>query len=518
MNVVRVEIQGVSKDFAGQRALDRVSLSIREGEVHALLGANGSGKSTLIKVLAGVHRPEAGSVVNVRGERLEFGSARASHAAGFRFIHQDLGLVDELDIAENLLLGATASRRFWLSSRREWDSAATALRKHGVNLDPRRLVAGLPPSEKSMVAIVRAVEDGLHGGGILVLDEPTAALPPDEVRHLMDLVRRLSDRGVSIVYVTHRLHEVFEIADTVTVLRDGAVIGTEPIDEVRGDRLLEMILGRTLEPYQAADPSLRGEPVLEVDGLTAEGIDDASFTVHAGEVLGLTGLIGSGHESILGATFGAVPGSTGTVRVSGRPLLRAGPKRALAAGIAYAPADRRTRGALTDWTVRENLTLPNLKPRGLARRLSTRWESVDTAHWLRRLQVKPGDPEARFASLSGGNQQKVVIARWLRCLPKVFLLDEPTIGVDAGAKLGIYRELRNAADAGAGVVIASSDAEELAAVCSRVLIFGGGRVVEERSTPLSPDSIVAACMRAAAPSVSPGERVTATTSERHQRT
>ncbi len=497
MNEIQLEIRNVSKDFAGQRALDRVNLSIRKGEIHALLGANGSGKSTLIKVLAGVHRPEAGSVVRVRGDELAFGSARASHAAGFRFIHQDLGLVDELDIAENLVLGTATHKKFWVSSREEWRRASAALLKHGVELDPRRLVASLRPSEKSMVAIIRAVEDGLDDGGILVLDEPTAALPTEEVQHLMHLVSRLRDQGVSILYVTHRLHEVFEIAETVTVLRDGLLVGTEPIDRVRGDRLVEMILGRTLEAYRPSELGSRGDAVLEVDSLAGEGIAGVSFTVHAGEILGLTGLIGSGHESVLGTTFGAASASTGTVRVRRRPVRKMTPKTAMAAGIAYAPAERRTRGAMTEWTVRENVTLPALKAHGLAHRLSRQAESADVLHWLRRLQITPNDPEARFASLSGGNQQKVVIGRWLRCAPEVFLLDEPTIGVDAGAKVAIYRELRNAADAGAGVVLASSDAEELATVCSRVLIFGDGRIVEERSAPLTPDDIVVACMQSA---------------------
>ena len=497
MGDIQLDICAVSKNFAGQRALDRVSMTIRRGEIHALLGANGSGKSTLIKVLAGVHRPEPGSVVRVRGTELELGSPRASHAAGLRFIHQDLGLIDELDIAENLALGTGNRKTAWLSDRDEWRRASAVLRKHGLRLDPRRLVASLRPSEKSMLAIVRAVEDGLEGGGILVLDEPTATLPADEVEHLMDLVRRLRARGVSILYVTHRLREVFDIAETVTVLRDGALVGTEPISQVGGNRLVKMILGRELDAYHAPELESRGGQVFSIEGITGEGVDDVSLTVHAGEVVGLTGLIGSGHESVLGLSFGALAASGGTVRVRGRTLPKVTPKTAMAAGMAYAPAERRTRGAMTDWTVRENVTLPLLKPVRPGRRLSRRAESADARQWLSRLQVKPADPEARFGSLSGGNQQKVVIGRWLRCAPSVLLLDEPTIGVDAGAKVAIYRELRRAADNGAGVVVASSDAEELATLCSRVLFFGNGHVAEERPAPLAPGDIVALCMQSA---------------------
>lgn len=516
MNEVRVEIRDASKNFSGQCALDRVSLTLYKGEIHALVGANGSGKSTLIKVLAGVHRPESGSVVRVRGEELELGSARASHAAGFRFIHQDLGLVDELDIAENLALGTATQNKLWVSNRNEWRRARATLRKHGVELDPRRLVASLKPSEKSVVAIIRAVEDSLEGEGILVLDEPTAALPAEEVRHLIGLVRRLRDQGVAILYVTHRLQEVFEIAQTVTVLRDGVLVGTVPIDEVQGDRLVEMILGRKLDAYQASEVADRGEPVLEVADLSGDAIANVTFTIRAREVVGLTGLIGSGYESVLGTVFGAVPATAGTVRVRRRSLRRSTPKAAIAAGIAYAPAERRTRGAMADWTVRENLTLPRLRPQGILRRLSRRGESADALHWLERLQVKPTDSEVPFASLSGGNQQKVVIGRWLRCAPAVFLLDEPTIGVDAGAKVAIYRELRSAADAGAAVIIASSDAEELATVCSRILIFAQGRIIEERSMPMTADEIVVACMQSVPGPPSPPNQINTVPIGRHQ--
>jgi ribose transport system ATP-binding protein len=291
-------------------------------------------------------------------------------------------------------------------------------------------------------------------------------------------------------------------------------VATRPVDEVGGSRLVEMILGRKLETYRAAERGRQGELVLEVEGISGEGVDGASFSVSAGEILGLTGLLGSGHESVLGLSFGAHPSVTGTLRTRHRSMSQVTPKKAMAAGIAYAPAERRTRGAMADWTVRENVTLPALKPQGRTRRLGRRAESADAAQWLRRLNVKPADPEALFASLSGGNQQKVVIGRWLRCAPDVFLLDEPTIGVDAGAKIAIYQELRRAADAGAGVVIASSDAEELATVCSRVIVFGNGRIIQERSGPLTPDDIVAACMQPAAVDSGPDEPVITTTKGR----
>lgn len=484
----------VSMFFAGQRALDNVDLTLHRGEVHALLGANGSGKSTLIKILAGYHVPEGGAEVAIGGRALAFGSARASHQAGLRFIHQDLGLVDSLDAAENLRLGRSYGQTWWLSGRVQRSQARELLQKYGLDIDPATPVSALSAAQKSLLAIIRAVEDGLAGESVLVLDEPTAALPQEEVHHLMSLLAALREQGVTILYVTHRLSEVFEIADRVTVLRDGRRVATVPIGSVTADGLIELILGKRLEEREESPAATRTEPALTADHVYGENVADFSFTAYSGEILGITGLVGSGYESILGLVYGSLTRAGGDVRIAGKRIAGGSPRTAIRSGMSYAPADRHKSGSFITWSIRENLTVPSLKYAPVTLRLSRRAEASEARDWIDRLDVRPRGPETRFSDLSGGNQQKVVIARMLRCLPKALLLDEPTIGVDAGAKSAIYAELRNSAIQGAAVVVSSSDAEELAELCHRVLIVAGGRPIRELTGKQSPDDIARASL------------------------
>lgn len=484
----------LSMHFAGQRALDKVDLTLQRGEVHALLGANGSGKSTLIKILAGYYTPEQGSRVLTGGNDLSFGSARASHQAGFRFIHQDLGLVGSLSVAENLRLGSDYGRRWWVSARKERGRADIMLQKYRLDLDPDLPVDALSAAQKSMVAIIRAVEDGLASEGVLVLDEPTASLPQEEVHQLMALLKALKTEGVTILYVTHRLTEVFAIADRVTVLRDGRRITTEQIEGVTPDSLVEMILGKKLEKQQQLLRAPTNNLVLAVDHVSGENVVDFSFRAHAGEILGITGLVGSGFESILGLVFGSLSRTSGQVEVLGNRVPALSPRLAIRSRLSYAPADRRNLGAFVSWSVRENLTIPLLRFGRVTRRLSEKAEAAEAREWIGRLDVRPPRGTATFAELSGGNQQKVVIARMLRCNPAALLLDEPTIGVDAGAKSAIYSELRTAAAQGATVVIASSDVEELATICDRILIVAEGCPVRELVGRQSPSDITRASL------------------------
>ncbi|HTX07821.1 MAG TPA: sugar ABC transporter ATP-binding protein [Solirubrobacteraceae bacterium] len=494
-----LRVRNLSKLFAGQRALDRVDLEVCAGEVHALLGANGSGKSTLIKVLAGYHQPEPGCTIEVNGHRLETASPRASAAAGLRFIHQDLGLIGALSIAENLELGGNYPGRLWLSDRAERRAAGQTLARYGLHADPSTPVESLRPTQQTLLAVARAVENGLESGGLLVLDEPTASLPSEEVRHLFSLLDSLSRRGVTILYVTHRLTEVFEIAQRVTVLRDGRRITTEPVAGLDHERLVELILGGQLEALSHAGRGNTGTSVLEVDGLAGGTVASATFALAQGEIVGLTGLMGSGYEELLGLVFGARRPGKGRIRLGGSPLpRRLEPAQSVRRGIAYAPADRRRYGAIVEWTLRENLTLPKISGHGPLRWLSDRREAAEAQAWLDRLAVKPANPERPFETLSGGNQQRLVFARWLRSGAKVFLLDEPTFGVDAGAKHAIYNELRAAADAGAAVAISSSDTEELCEIADRILIMGDGYIRKEISGAVAPDELFAETLRASA--------------------
>lgn len=471
-----LELRNVCKVFQGQWALDRVDLELRSGEVHALLGPNGSGKSTLIKILAGYHEAEPGAEARLFGEPFSLGSHNTEHP--IRFIHQDLGLVSELDVVDNLALGAGYARRWWLSTRTERKHAVAKLAATGISVDVSQPVGSLSQAMQTMLAVVRAVESGLGRHGLLVLDEPTASLPPHEVNVLFELVRELQRQGGTILYVTHRLAEVFEIADRVTVLRDGKRVATTDVERLDHDSLVELIVGRELLAMSNEDnpPVDQAQVRLDVRGLAGAGVSSFNLTACKGEIIGISGLVGSGYEDVLRLIFDGSERHDGAVTVDGHALSACGPNESIAAGLAYASSDRKRLSAITAWTVRENVTLPLIRTRGALRWLSDRHEARDARMWIERLNVTPTDPQKPFAALSGGNQQKVVLARWLRCGAGVFLLEEPTNGVDIGAKRAIYEALRQVAADGATVVLTSQDVEELTGVCDRVVVLRNGRV------------------------------------------
>ena len=468
-------LKHVSKTFEGNRVLSRVDLEVRQGEVHALLGQNGSGKSTLIKILAGYHQPDRGAKAWKHGQPFELGSGDAASHAGIRFVHQDLGIVDELSVAENLALGEPYPSRFWASARSERAIARGLLNEYGLCVSPDAALHELSAAQRASVAIIRALRGGLEGG-VLVLDEPTAALPASEVAHLFRLIDVLRRRRTAVLYVTHRLTEVLEIADRVTVLRDGHRVTTQAVNGLTHEDLVTLIIGRPLAEFYPTPPQPSEDVALKVTALGGSEVRELSFTAHAGEIVGITGLVGSGHERALHLIFGAETPVAGEVWASGITLRPPSPRSAIKAGLAFAPADRQRRGALMPWTVRENLTLPSLPARGPARWMNEGAEARDAASWLSRLDVTPADPERVFATLSGGNQQKVVLARWLRCGARVMLLEEPTNGVDTGAKRTVYASLTKMAAEGSAIVLSSSDAEELCLVCDRVLVMRSGRI------------------------------------------
>lgn len=475
-----LSLDHVSKRFGGQSALDDLDLELTRGEIHALLGQNGSGKSTLIKILSGYHQPEPGATATFDGRSFALGHPGAAQDAGIRFIHQDLGLITDLDIVDNLAVGTGYGNRWWLSDRREQRRAAQVMAQHDMaGIDVASPVKTLTPARQSMLAIVRAVHSGLAAGGLLVLDEATAALPERETRGLFALLRGLRERAVTILYVTHRLAEVFAIADRVSVMREGRRVATSDVDTLDHDRLVELIIGQPVTHMYPEPPSAGEEVLLDVAGLRGASIVDATFSARRAEIVGITGLLGSGYESLLSTIAGGAERHAGTVRVAGRKVPPNSPRRAIRAGLAFAPADRKRLAAISDWTLRENITLPAVPSRRRSRWLSTKQEAALSAPWLSRLNVVPPDPERIFSTLSGGNQQKVVLARWLRCGAEVLLLDEPTSGVDVGAKPAIYEALAEMAKAGSALVLASSDLEELSAVCDRVLIMRDGRLVTE---------------------------------------
>ena len=471
-----LEITGLTKTFAGTRALQGASLRIDRGEILALLGENGAGKSTLIKILAGVYQADAGTIT-LGGGPLG-GDPRKRPIS---FIHQDLGLVDDMSVAENIaLVNGFPRDRMLISWRRARQQAKDALAVLDAPIDVDALVRGLTATERSIVGIARAVSVRSE---VLVLDEPTAALPAGDVERLFGVLRRLRESGVALIYVTHRIDEVFRLADRVTVLRNGRVVASESIADVTPQSLVAHILGRPLTELFVEPPEPGREVVLEVAALASGPVGPVSFNVHAGEVIGLVGRIGAGHGVVGRAIYGALPVDSGTIRVAGQPA-GASIARSRRAGIEFATGRRVEEGIATQLSVRENLWM---NPASHGRRLmafetraSERESAADVLH---RYDVRLHDTEQAINTLSGGNQQKVVLARSIETRPRLLVVEEPTAGVDVGAKAQIYRLIEGALGRGLAVLMISSDFEEIAATCFRALVFERGRIVAELRKP-----------------------------------
>jgi ribose transport system ATP-binding protein len=476
-------IRGLSKTFVATLALDAVDFDLRVGEIHALVGQNGSGKSTLIKVLAGYHAPDPGAEIRLAGKTADLRDPGASREAGFRFVHQDLGLVETLDAVENLMLGRAVStgrgRRIrWDAERRDVERRMRLL---GYGFDVRRPVGELGAAERTGIAIARALWDW-EDAKVLVVDEPTASLPREEVKILFEALRRVRQAGLGVIYVSHRLDEIFDIGDRVTVLRDGNRVGTWQVADIDQDRLVSLMIG-TEQLRPTHDKSFQGthDVVLEARRLCGTTVDNVDLRARRGEVLGIAGLTGSGREEILPLLFGALP-RHGEVLVDGRRV-PADPRGAISAGLALVPADRRGDGAVLTFSVRENCAMTDLGRYATWYGYVNRAEERDEVEgWIDTLDIRPKRPDAVFGTLSGGNQQKVVLAKWLRRRPSVLLLDEPSQGVDVGAKATIHALARDIAAGGGTVVIASSDDAELCDTCDRVLVMRDGRIVAEVGT------------------------------------
>jgi len=488
-----LEVRGVSKTFPGLKALDGVSAQVGSGEIVALLGQNGCGKSTLVKILAGVYQADPGSEVVLAKDE-------AGNETSLHFIHQDLGLVGSLSTIENLDLGRPLGRRGLLPApvRAERRRAEELIAGFGGDFDVTVPVEQLAAAERTIVAIARALDGWDHPRNVLVLDEPTAALHSAEVDRLFAAIREVARRGAGVIFISHRLDEVIELADRVIVLRDGVLIADIERGAYDHDDLVRLIAGEVGSIAVAHEHApASGRPVLSAKGIAGRTIETLDVDLHRGEVVGVCGVLGSGREEVARVLFGAAPGSVAELRLDGEPIAsRLGPREAIARGIAYVPADRHREGAVLTMSVRENLTLPRLASlRGRLGSLSGAKERAEVADWVARVGLRPAEPERPIGLFSGGNQQKVVLAKWLRNDPKVLLMDEPTQGVDVGAKAAIFELIATAAAAGAGVLICSSDAKELSLVCDRVLVMCDGVLAGTASRPsLSEASLVAASL------------------------
>jgi ribose transport system ATP-binding protein len=476
-----LEVRGLVKDFGGQRALAGVDLEVRAGEIHALLGENGAGKSTLIKILAGVIRPDGGQVL-VGGRVLptSYPPAEATRL-GLHFVHQDLGLIDSLTVAENVALEVGFATRHGLLSMRETERlAAGLLARQGVELSPRTLVGDLRQAEKVMVAIARAFSVKARA---IVLDEVSASLPGPEVERLAQAVRAAASSGVAFIWVTHRLDELDGFADRVTVLRDGRRVASAPMRSAGHDRLVEWIVGRHVELKRTGRPLAADRPrtrlrVRDLCGLgLAEGV---SFDVRHGEILGITGLIGSGAAEVARLLGGSPHVTGGTALLDGEPLPLGRPDRVREAGCNYVPGDRVRDGALPTLTVRENFLPARLRRAGDPFIRHPRRERRAAEQLVITYGVRPrAGAELRLEALSGGNQQKVLFGRSLRSAPRLLVLNDPTVGVDVGSRSELYALLERAITAGTAVVLASSDFDEIVALADRVLVMGNRRVRRE---------------------------------------
>lgn len=497
---IAVRTTDLSKTFPGQRALEGVNLEIARGEVHGLLGENGSGKSTLIKVLSGLHTPDAGSRVEIHGSPLRFGSSADAARLGLRFVHQNLGIINQMTAVENVALASGYEVRpgFPIRLREQAARVGELLDRFGVDVPLDRPLGGCRAVDRSIVAIVRAL-DGLDlDRGVLVLDEPTAALPPQEVGQLFRIVREVTRQGVTTVYVSHRLDEIFELVDRVSVLRDGRMQGTRSVAELDHRSLIEMILGvvpARVGTHRDPDSHMTGSdqtvsavptdsPVvrLRVEGLRSPALGGVSFSVAPGEVLGIAGLLGSGRDELAYALVGAVPCSTDSLVLDGRALPRPmNPTRARRSGIGLVPGNRRAGSAIGSFTVRENVTITDLRGVSRLARISRRQENDVATRWIDALDLRPPDPERVFALLSGGNQQKAILAKWFNIDPRVVVMDDPTSGIDVGARQTIYGVIRDQAATGTSFIVCSSDQEDLVELCDRVLVLRDGTIHRELS-------------------------------------
>jgi ribose transport system ATP-binding protein len=470
--------ENITKRFGGTTALRDVSVHLDAGEVLALLGENGAGKSTLIKSLAGIHTPDEGRIL-FKGETYNHRPPRPNEKQRVAFIHQDLGLVEWMSVAENVGLAQGFSRSGGLIDWRGTERRAiAALAKVGCDFDPSRRVQSLSRTEKSLVAIARALATEAD---VLVLDEPTASLPADEVERMFDVLRDLRARGVGMIYVSHRLDEIFRIADRVAVLRDGRLVGAKPVKETSSTELVNMIVGREVKDLYIRAKGAKGRETLKVNNLKTSSAGPVSFSAYQGEVLGLVGLRGAGHESVARALFGDEP-HHGVASLDDKQLDLSSPQKALVQGLGLIARDRTEECIAPALSIRENFFLnPSAIGRALTSILAPSAEAQKALGIGTEVGLRPNDPTFAIEALSGGNQQKVVVGRWLATSRKLLIAEDPTAGVDVGAKAEIYRLVARALEQGLTVIVVSTDFEEVAHICHRALVFSRGVIVSEIS-------------------------------------
>ncbi len=477
MTAPAVRFSGITKRFPGVVALDDVTFEVAPGACHAVCGENGAGKSTLGRVLAGLMAPDGGTIA-LDGREVRFSAPREALDAGVAMVHQELALCENMTVAENLCLGSLPARRTFLARDRMYARARALLAEIGADTDPARSIGGLTVAEQQRVQIAAAVGSGAR---VIVFDEPTSSLAEAEVARLFALITQLRSRGVTILYVSHRMPEIFRLCDAVTVLRDGRHVATQPVASLDENALVQLMIGRKLDQYFPAHIGRApGEELLRVEGLTHPGrFEHVSFDVHAGEVVGLAGLVGAGRSEVAQALFGLDRDATGDVYVRGERVRIRSPRHAMALGLGFVPEDRKRQGLVLSLLARENTTLPTLDRVSRYSWVQRRRERRVALQYFDRLGVRAGLVDAPTSALSGGNQQKLVLAKWLAADSRVLILDEPTRGVDVGAKAELHAWIDHLASNGVGVLLISSELPELLNLSTRILVLRNGRISGE---------------------------------------
>jgi ribose transport system ATP-binding protein len=477
MTAPAVRFEHISKRFPGARALDDVTFEIAAGSCHALCGENGAGKSTLGKILAGIHSPDSGQLV-LFGQPVSFGGPEQALAAGVGMVHQELAFCENMSVAENLCLGRLPASGGFLDRRAMRRKAEEMLAAIGAQMDVRRRVGDLTTGQQQMLQIASAVGTGAR---IIVFDEPTSSLSQHEAEKLYDLIGQLRARGVTSIYVSHRMEEIFRLCDTVTVLRDGTHVATTPSSGLTQGALVQMMIGRPLNEYFPSHIHAQmGDELLRVDGLSSPGkFKDVTFTLRAGEVLGFAGLVGAGRSEVAQALFGLDPAAAGRVFIRGKPTSIKGPREAMREGVGLVPEDRKRQGLVLSMTALGNTTLPILGRLSRWLFIRRRSERSLVSSYFERLRVRAPTVDVVTAGLSGGNQQKLVLAKWLAAKCQILILDEPTRGVDVGAKAEIHALIDELASRGAGVLLISSELPEVLNLCTRIIVLREGRIAGE---------------------------------------
>ena len=489
-----LRLEHIYKSFAGVHALEDVSFELLPGEIHALIGENGAGKSTLVKVITGVYHPEKGHII-FEGNPTTFSSTLSAHKHGIAAIYQDLNLFPDLNIAENIFMGhmpinpKTKAIDWNMMYRR----ASEILQSLGVDLNPKSRVLGLSIAEQQMVEIAKALSANAK---VLLMDEPTSTLTSRETEELFRIARQLRESGTAIIFISHRLEEIFEISDRVSVLRDGHYVGTEYVDEMTEEGLIKMMVGRTLNTLYPKKEAKIKDSILQVENLTKEGVfRDISFELHRGEILGLAGLVGARRTEVARAIFGIEPADNGTIRFEQETVSIREPKEAMKRGIAYIPEDRQQHGLVLPMDLTHNITLPILEQFAHHSWLNQQSERTTAQEFVERLEVKATGLWQKAQELSGGNQQKVVLGKWLATQPKILILDEPTHGIDVGTKATIHQLMSHLAGQGLAILMISSELPEVLGMSDRILVMCEGRLTGEfRREEATQENIMAAAV------------------------